>query len=208
MEARVICTCNRQIEEAVERGQFRRDLYYRINVFRVQLRALSERREDIPMLTTYFYEQLSRLYEREVPSPPPRMLQMLQDREWKGNIRELQNRVASYILLGSEETAEDKISMGRHLAAPSRITVRDNLSLKRIAESASREPGRGMILQALKANHWNRRRAAEQLKISYRTLLYKIRDAGIPSKRGRKQLSNEGSAKVRTPEPNSESSEL
>ena len=187
VDARVLCTTNRRIEDAVAGGRFRQDLYYRINVFRVDLPKLSERREDIPLIANYLFDSLSRRFQREVPPLSSRMLQFLQRRDWDGNIRELGNRIASYLLLGTEETPEEANSMRAHLALPMRIQVDGTVPLKRIAEKACRELGREVILRALQANHWNRRRAAEELKISYRALLYKIREAGLPPKRSRRQ---------------------
>lgn len=183
LDARVICTSKGGIEEAVESGHFRRDLYYRINVFLVQLPALPDRREDIPLLAEYILKQLCLRFQREAPPIPSRMLQVLQSREWKGNIRELENRIASYVLLGAEETPEEVASLRRRFVTPARIQVDGTIPLKRIAEEACRELGREVVLRALQANHWNRRRAAEELKISYRALLYKIREAGLPPKR-------------------------
>jgi two-component system response regulator AtoC len=187
MEARVICASNRRLEEAVESGHFRRDLYHRISVFRVDLLPLSERREDIPLLVKYFLECLCRRFQREMPPLSPRMIQLLQNREWRGNFRELENRIASYVLLGEEETLEENASFLRSSAAPLKTQVDGTIPLKRIAEKACRDLGREVILRALQANHWNRRRTAEELKISYRALLYKIREAGLPPKRPRRE---------------------
>ena len=199
LEARVLCTCNGRIEDAVQSGHFRRDLFYRINVFRVDLLPLSDRREDIPVLAAYIFKQFSLRFQREVPPIPPRMLELLQCREWKGNIRELENRIAAYVLLGAEEMPEDSASFRRHFAGPMKIQVDGTISLKRITEKACRELGREVILRALQANRWNRRRAAEELKISYRALLYKIREAGLPPKRPRRN--DNGSAPAVSPKP-------
>ena len=182
VEARVICSSNRSVEEAVKAGHFRADLYYRINVFRVELRRLSERGQDIPMLARYLYQQLSRRFHGEESPMPPQVLQLLQGREWKGNIRELENRIASYVLLGTEESLEEGAVHGR-VAIPRKILVDGAVPLKRLAEKRCRDLGRAIILRALQANHWNRRRAAEELKISYRSLLYKIRDAELSPER-------------------------
>ena len=183
LEARVICTSNGRIDEAVESGSFRRDLYYRIDVYHVDLPGLSDRREDIPILVSYFIEQLNRRFQRESPPPSAGMLEVLQNRDWKGNIRELENRITTYVLLGSEETVEEQAAAQRQFSPRAKVQVDGTISLKRIAEKACRDLGREVILRALQANHWNRRRTAEELKISYRALLYKIREAGLPRKR-------------------------
>lgn len=112
MNARVICTTNRHIEEAVRSCRFREDLYYRINVFGVKLLPLSDRREDIPLMANYIFEQLVRRFQRQAPPLTPRMMQILQKREWKGNIRELENCIATYVLLGALQTPEDGERLG------------------------------------------------------------------------------------------------
>jgi len=182
LEARVICTSNRRMEEAVESGAFRQDLYYRINVFRINLPRLSERREDIPQIASYLFVKLKHRYEREAPGLSPWILQMLQSRTWKGNVRELENSIASYVLLGLEETLEEDAFRWQHSTTSFKVRPDGTVPLKRIAETACRELNREVILKALQANRWNRRRAAEELKISYRALLYKIRDAGLGEK--------------------------
>jgi len=103
------------------------------------------------------------------------------------------------VLLGAEEMPEDSASFRRHFAGPMKIQVDGTISLKRITEKACRELGREVILRALQANRWNRRRAAEELKISYRALLYKIREAGLPPKRPRRN--DNGSAPAVSPKP-------
>jgi two-component system response regulator AtoC len=184
VDARVICTCDSRIEEFVAAGKFRSDLFYRINVFRIELPPLEQRREDIPFLAHYLVEQLSRRFDREPPTLPPDLLHELQSREWKGNIRELENQIASHILLGMEKTSGNPNGSGRifPFAEENRI-----IPLKQIARQACRELSRQVVLSALQANRWNRRRTAEELKISYRALLYKIRLEGLVPKRPRRE---------------------
>lgn len=187
--ARVICTTNRCMEEAVRTLRFRQDLYYRINVFSVKLLPLSERRQDIPVMATYIFNQLVGRFQREAPPLSPRMLQALQRREWKGNIRELENCIATYVLLGAFETPLDGPSLWGPQTAASNSSE-GVIPLKHIAKRACRELSREVILNALQANQWNRSRTAKALKISYRYLLYKIREADIPPKRSRLRAGN------------------
>jgi two-component system response regulator AtoC len=107
-------------------------------------------------------------------------------------VRELENRIAAYVLLGLEETPEEIAALRQHLATKSAIQQDGVIPLKQVAEKACREVGREAILQALQANRWNRRRAAEDLKISYRALLYKIREAGVPPKQSNRQILGAG----------------
>jgi transcriptional regulator with PAS, ATPase and Fis domain len=192
LDARVICTSNLRIEEAVRLGHFRKDLYYRIDVFHVDLVPLSDRRKDIPQIAKYLFDELCKRYQRDVPPISSRMLEALQLRDFNGNVRELENRIAAYVLLGLEETPEEIAALRQHLATKSAIQQDGVIPLKQVAEKACREVGREAILQALQANRWNRRRAAEDLKISYRALLYKIREAGVPPKQSNRQILGAG----------------
>ncbi len=196
VNARVICTTNRDLEEAVRSNRFRQDLYYRINVFGVKLLPLSDRREDIPLMANYIFEQLVQRFQREAPPLTPRMLQILQKREWKGNIRELENCIATYVLLGALETPEDGELLGSLGATDAHTLTGGAIPLKHIARRACRELSREIILNALQANQWNRSRTAQALKISYRALLYKIREAGLPLKRPRPRPHLEGSSRA------------
>ena len=201
LNARVICTTNRRMEEALRSRRFRQDLYYRINVFGVKLPPLSDRRQDIPLMANYIFEQLVRRFQHEAPPLTPRMLQILQKREWKGNIRQLENCIATYVLLGSLETPADAELLARLGAREARTLTGDALPLKHIARRACRALSREVILNALQANQWNRTRTAEALKISYRSLLYKIREAGLPPRRPRPHVdgSSRGAATLAIP---------
>src|ERR1700732_2444407 len=187
MDARVICATNRRLQREIESGSFRSDLFYRINVITITLPPLSERREDIPYLVEYLREQYNRRFQREVPSPSKETFHLLQQREWPGNIRELENCMARYVILGSEEAfyADRVEKKPFHLTYET--TPEGNIPLKHIAQQVTRKMERELILKLLQANHWNRRKTAEVLKISYRALLYKVRQAGLPAKRPRRK---------------------
>ena len=185
IDARVICTCDSRIEEFVAAKKFRPDLFYRINVFRIELPRLAQRREDIPFLAQYLCKQLSKRFDRKQPTLTPDLMHALQNEEWKGNIRELENRIASYILLGMEETSGNSNGNGRSFSFAEENHPKRTIPLKEIARQACRELSRQAVLRALQANRWNRRRAAEELKISYRALLYKIRLERLIPKRPR-----------------------
>ena len=106
----------------------------------------------------------------------------LQNYEWKGNIRELENLIKRYVILGSEEALTGDLSAQSQVALSPKLLLGDSVSLKDITRQAVQELERKVILQVLQANHWNRKQAARKLKISYRALLYKIRQAGLPSR--------------------------
>lgn len=187
VEARVICATNRQLEKEVAEGNFRQDLFYRINVISIHMPSLEERREDIPTLIAYFLDHFNQRFQRNAAPLSREVLHTLQRRNWPGNIRELENTVARYVLLGSEEAFCNETFRRRPLPANLPETEDGSIPLKRIAKEAMREMERELILRALQANHWNRRKTAGVLKISYRALIYKIRQAGLPPKRTLRQ---------------------
>src|SRR5882762_5775664 len=184
-EARIICATNRDLQTEIEAGRFRQDLFYRINVISINLPSLRERREDIALLADYFLEQLNTRFERDTPSFSEENIESLSCREWRGNIRELENVVARYAILGSLDTVEPE-ARRRSSAASFRVALDDTIPLKRIAKQAVREMEGNLILNALRENKWNRRKAALALNISYRALIYKIREAGLSAKNSRK----------------------
>ncbi len=184
VEVRIVCATNRQLEQEIESGTFRQDLFYRINVVTIQLPALRERSEDIPTLVNYFLETYSKTYNSPVRPISNELLAELQKYHWPGNIRELENLIKRYVILGSEEEIRNTIQ-GTHPDYLNMEVLRDGvLPLKQVVRQAVRQLERKIILRALEANRWNRRVAARSLKISYAALLYKMREAGVPPVRG------------------------
>ena len=193
MDARIICATNRNLAREIEGGGFRADLFYRINVISITLPSLRERREDIPYLVEYLRLQFNRRFEREAPPVSKETLHLLQQREWPGNVRELENCLARYVVLGSEDTFYSERAEKAPVHFTYETTADGNIPLKRIAQQVTRRMERDVILKVLQANHWNRRRTAEVLKISYRALLYKVRQAGLPAKRPRRKQDGDAS---------------
>jgi two-component system, NtrC family, response regulator AtoC len=191
MDARVICATNRALHKEIETGNFRSDLFYRINVISITLPPLRERRQDILYLVEYLREVFNRRFQREAPALSNETIHLLQQREWPGNVRELENCLARYVILGSEESFYTERIDSAPIPFSYEPTPDGNVPLKRIAQEVTRRMEKDLILKVLQANHWNRRRAAEVLKISYRALLYKVRQAGLPAKRPRRKPESE-----------------
>jgi len=184
VDFRLICASHRDLAQEINSGKFRADLFYRINVVQLRLPRLRDRREDIPQLAEYLRGLYEKQFGKRTEAIPPQMMDHMQKMEWPGNVRELSNEIARYVLIGADgavdgNKAPRRASMGGTVAAGNGA-----VSLKRIAKEAVREMERDLILQALRDNRWNRRKTAQALKISYRALIYKIRDAGL--KTGRK----------------------
>jgi len=183
VEVRVVCATNRNLESEIEAGTFRPDLYYRINVVNLRMPALRERRGDIEDLATYFLEYYNRKYNCRARPLSGEVMSVLQKYHWPGNIRELENLIKRYVILGHEEViTNDLVARAPDFFNPE-ISFDGPISLKQLTRQAVRELERKVILKVLQQHHWNRKQAARTLCISYRALLYKIRDAGLPSNR-------------------------
>lgn len=188
MDARVICATNRHLHHEIETGGFRSDLFYRINVISITLPPLRERREDIPHLIEYLRQVFNQRFKRDAVPLSRETVQLLQQRDWPGNVRELENCLQRYVILGSEEAFYSEREEKKPVAFSYETGPDGNIPLKRIAQQVTRKMERDLILKVLQANHWNRRKTAEVLKISYRALLYKVRQAGLPAKRPQRKL--------------------
>lgn len=182
VEVRIVCATNRNLDKEIEAGTFRLDLFYRVNVLDMKLPPLRERSEDIPDLVEYFLDAHAAMFKCTPRPISSRLMQALKAYDWPGNIRQLENLVKRYVILGSEEEVARDL-----FAAPAsptstyepEIPTDGPISLKKITQQAVVEIERKVILKTLQTHHWNRKRAARALNISYRSLLYKIRDAGL-----------------------------
>jgi two-component system response regulator AtoC len=183
VEVRVVCATNRKLEQEIENGTFRADLFYRINVVNLHLPALRERANDIPELAAYFLEYHNRKYNCRAKPLSPELMAVLRKYHWPGNIRELENLIKRYVILGTEDVIASDLTPRAPDFFNTEIPADGQISLKKLTRAAVRELERKVILQVLQNCHWNRKKAARALSISYRALLYKIRDAGLPSNR-------------------------
>src|SRR4030081_977403 len=183
VEVRVVCATNRRLETEIESGAFRQDLYYRINVVNLQITALRERRGDIEDLCTYFLEYYNRKFNCRARPLSNEVQAVLQKYHWPGNIRELENLIKRYVILGHEEViTNDLVAREPDFFNPE-ISFDGPISLKKMTRQCVRELERKVILKVLQQHHWNRKQSARTLGISYRALLYRIRVTGFPSNR-------------------------
>jgi two-component system response regulator AtoC len=185
VQVRLICASTRDLMEEVALGRFREDLYFRINVLSLRLPSLRERAEDIPMLVDYFLAGLNRSFDRKAPPLSPTMIRVFQGYHWPGNIRELENLMKRYVVLGSEEAIMSELRAVHELPFEFEIPADGNpVALKDLTKRAVARLERTVILRVLQAHQWNRKKAAAALQISYRALLYKLKEVGIPPSRG------------------------
>ena len=180
---RVICATNRNLEQEIAGGRFRQDLYYRINVVNVQLPPLRARAEDIADLVAYFVDRHQIKHKLQSRPLSPAALRLLGKHPWPGNIRELENLIERYVILGSEDAVSSELLNWEQTHVSPETPISGQIHLKKVTRQAVHELERKIILRVLEANRWNRKRTASDLKISYRALLYKIHRAGLPSKR-------------------------
>jgi two-component system, NtrC family, response regulator AtoC len=187
VEVRIVCATNRRLEEEIENGTFRQDLFYRINVVNLFMPPLRERRNDIENLANYFLDYYNRKYNCRAKAISPELMEVLQKYHWPGNVRELENLVKRYVILGSEDVITSDLQPRDPDLLTTDINFDGPISLKKLTRQATRALERKIILKVLHNHHWNRKQAARTLNISYRALLYKIRDAGLPPNRVRRQ---------------------
>jgi two-component system response regulator AtoC len=192
VDVRVIAATNRNLESAVREGAFREDLFYRLNVVTIAIPPLRDRTDEVPLLAEHFLRRYSREYEREYTTLSETLLEAFMRYHWPGNIRELENMVKRMVVLGTEQPVLQEIAArSSSVQAPSGAVadvpeldqfVRgevDRVNLKRIARRAAQEAERRVIERVLHRTRWNRKEAAEILQISYKALLYKMKEADL-----------------------------
>jgi two-component system response regulator AtoC len=178
LAARLICSTSRNLEEEMRGGRFREELYFRINGVCLRLPPLRHRREDLPLLVGHFQRKYEAQFGRARRKLSPRLLELMAQHSWPGNIRELENAVKKVVALGDEQVAVEDLE-GALAGQRSNGGHNGTLSLKEAARAASRQAERELILKALTRTRWNRKRAAQELQISYKALLYKLKQIGM-----------------------------
>jgi two-component system response regulator AtoC len=210
VDVRVVAATNRDLEMAVQEGQFREDLFFRLNVVCITLPPLRQRRDEIRPLTEYFLARYSEHYNKPPMQLANDTLRLFAEYEWPGNVRELENLIKRMVILGTDTAIRREVAdaiAGRYMkvgpipalqsapaAPPAPVTTAAAPpqpaaapppspvpcgSLKDIGRMAAREAERELIQRTLEHTRWNRREAAEILGISYKALLYKIKDADL-----------------------------
>ena len=180
VDARVIAATNRRLEEAMAEGEFREDLYYRLNVVEIQVPPLRERREEIPALVAWFLDKFNSQYGRHKTLAPD-TLARLSEHLWSGNVRELENVVRRMVVLadGERDFAAQAARVRPLRAASSQPAASVTESLREIARRGAREAERHALAEVLERVRWNRAEASRILKVSYKTLLNKIAECEL-----------------------------
>jgi DNA-binding NtrC family response regulator len=180
VDVRIVAASNKDIEKAVEEKKFREDLYYRLNVFPINIPPLRERKEDIPLLVEYFINKYCLEIKTPVKSISKDTLDMLMNYHWKGNVRELENTIERAVIL-----CDGDVITSEHFALSKQSffeTVKKlDGTLEEVAKEALRTAETQRIISALRETKGNKSRASEILRVSYKTLLTKIKEYGIES---------------------------
>lgn len=182
VDVRILAATNIDIPKAIAEKKLREDLYYRLNGFTITLPPLRERREEIGILLRHFISQIAESYGKKSMTISPRLLEACERYPWPGNLRELGNFVKRFLILGDEELAMQELQVGVGTAMGSTSTaasVQSEGGLKGLVRNVKDEAEIEAISKALEQTNWNRKKAATILQISYKALLYKIRQYDI-----------------------------
>ena len=188
VDVRLVAATNRDLKEMMTERQFRSDLYYRLNVFPIRIPPLRERPEDISLLVRHFTEKYAARMGKRINAVPSATIQKLERLSWPGNVRELENLVKRYVILGTPDVITTEIVFNKEHQRTNEDewdgeipTDGSSISLKEVTRQAVRKVERKLILRVLKENLWNRKKSARILNISYRALLYKLKETGLRS---------------------------
>lgn len=184
VDVRILAATNINIPEAIASRKFREDLYYRLNAFTIHLPPLRERKEEIPLLLRHFMGLFAARYGRTPLSVSPALVEACLRYHWPGNLRELENFVKRYLILGDESLMLSEIESrpeGQPLHAEAQVAEAANgpADLKSLVRNSKDEIECEAISRTLKQTKWNRKEAARLLNISYKALLYKIRQYNL-----------------------------
>ncbi len=192
VDVRIICATNKNLEDAISRSEFRDDLFYRLNEITIYLPPLREREGDITLLVNHFLNRYNELYQKKHPELTRETMARLTSFSWPGNVRQLENLIKQIVVRGDESLVSDMLASGQSKGGSSTATavvedtsmpdeLANSYSLKKRVGYAIAREEKKLISEVLNKTNWNRRKAAELLEISYRSLLYKIKEYNLNS---------------------------
>jgi two-component system response regulator AtoC len=192
VDTRIIAATNRNLEQSVKDGSFREDLFYRLNVVTIQLPPLRDRKDAIPLLVDFFLQKYNEQYHKALAPFSAETVTALMAYHWPGNVRELENMVKRMVVLGNEkvvlqELAQKEVPPPQEDSTPgldlealgAELVNGKGIDLKAISKRAAQVAEKRVIERVLQQTRWNRKEAAERLQISYKALLYKMKEAGL-----------------------------
>jgi len=201
VDTRVIATTKDHLEKTMTEGRFREDLFFRVNVISITVPPLRDRKEQILPFSQYYFNFYKKKYGKETRPFSSMMLNSFKEYEWPGNIRELENMVKRIVLFGEESTVLQTISGKRsddgsspqsnEIPIPSPSADNKALNLKEVGKRAAEVAEKEIIQSTLQETHWNRKRAAKLLRVSYKALLYKIQKYHLDDITGSRKVGEE-----------------
>jgi len=194
VNTRVIVTTRDHLEQSMMEGHFREDLFFRINVINITLPPLRDRKDQILPLSQYYFDFYKKKYGRDVPSFSSKVIHTFKEYPWPGNIRELENMIKRIVIFGEEDPVLENL-LGKHSDdgmnprpfenfSPNFLMGERNFNLKEAGKRAAEEAEKKMIQTTLQETHWNRKKAAQMLHVSYKGLLNKIQKYHIDGLKG------------------------
>ncbi len=187
VEVRVLVATNKNLETMVKEKSFREDLYYRLNVINVLIPPLRERKEEIPVFCDMFIKKFSRYFNKKITRLPDSLMDAFLRHDWKGNVRELENMIKRYVVLQDEKVILNELATDFSLPSAkelvnnyfSELLDDELMPLKELDKKVAQLAEGALISNVLQHTHGNKRKAANILQISYKALLYKIKECGL-----------------------------
>jgi len=192
VDSRVLAATNRNLEQAVKEGTFREDLYYRLNVVTILMPPLRDRIDAVPLLVEHFLQKYNEQYRKTLKQLSGDTMQVFVNYHWPGNVRELENMVKRMVVLGNETAVLQELASNKSRVEPEAtasfldldalgvdFSEGEEMDLKAISKRAAQIAEKRVIERVLAQTRWNRKEAAERLQISYKALLYKMKENGL-----------------------------
>jgi two-component system response regulator AtoC len=170
VDTRILASTNKVLKDSVAKREFREDLYYRLDVIRIEIPPLRERPEDIPLLCNYFLQKYGALYNSTSTTMPPDLCDRLMQYHWPGNVRQVENLVKRFLILSDVQSVLADLTRTEPAAPPLHAQ-----NLKELGAAAAEKAERDAVLRALEGTNWNRKLASEELGICYKALLNKLK---------------------------------
>jgi len=204
VDVRVLAATNVEVHEAIKAGRLREDLYYRLNVLSINVPPLRERTAEIPLLFRHFLSKYSEKFQKQAPEPSNHLLEAAVRYPWPGNLRELENFVKRYVILEDDEGSFRELlemaALRRRTSPREESQVPRDQGLKALVRGLKDEAEMEAIADALEKTHWCRKDAAKMLGISYKALLYKMRQFNLDSGRSSRSAQTAPAIPVTQPE--------
>lgn len=185
VDVRILASTNKPLDEAMAKGEFREDLYFRLNVIKLDIPPLRERKEDITLLCSYFFRKYAEKYAASMDGLPPELMRAFLAYHWPGNVRQIENAIKRFLIVPDLQMSLAELTPATPDDEP---LPRGDVSLKDVAAQAAEETEKAMVRRVLEETRWNRKEAARRLRISYKALLNKLKKWRLDNRNDPKHL--------------------